>query len=65
MVRFLLEIAQENGKTLDPVGKFLASGDRFSAYMVVQNSETAINMGISCDFRIGRGLAITQVIKTS
>jgi hypothetical protein len=42
------------------VGNLFAFGDRFSAHLVLLSSEKAANKGISCDFRIGRGLAITQ-----
>lgn len=59
-VRFLLEIAHRKWKCICPVGNLFALGDRFSAQLMLPSSEKALNKRISCEFGIGRGLAITQ-----
>jgi hypothetical protein len=43
------------------MGKFFASADRFSAHLDLLKTPKAGNLGISCHFRIGSGLAITLV----
>jgi len=47
------------------MGNLFAFGDLFSAHLLLPQSEKPVNMGISCHFSIGTGLAITQLIKTS
>jgi len=42
------------------VGNLLSFGNQFSAHLSFWFLKKAGNTGISCDFRIGRGLAITQ-----
>jgi succinylarginine dihydrolase len=46
------------------MGNLFASGDRFSAHLVLPKSKEFTNMGISCHFRVGSGLAITLFINT-
>jgi hypothetical protein len=47
------------------MGNVFTSVGPFSAHLILPKSEKAVNMAISGRFRIGSGVAITQVIKTS
>jgi hypothetical protein len=47
------------------MGNLFASADRFSAHLDLPKTPKAGNVGISCLFRVGSGLAITLLIKTS